>query len=407
MLEVKSVSEVFQIIRENFSSYEVGGEFLDIGAAAGRITVAEVMAPEDVPGFSRSSVDGYAVFASDIFGASDTMPAQLELVGEVVMGEKPAFSLKKGQTAYVPTGGELPGNVDAMVMVEYTEDFQDGFIYINKSASPGNSVVFRGDDAACGSVIIGSDRLLRPQDIGALAAIGYGQVRVKSRIKVGIISTGDELVEISEKPNGAKVRDVNSHALCSAVLNLGGEPVLYGIISDDFLKLSEVAMRAVKECDIVLISGGSSAGTKDETRNVIDSLGSPGVLAHGIAVKPGKPTILGNVNGKAVFGLPGHPASALMIFRIFVGYLFDVIYKVEGHFFNSVGAVMECNYPSNNGREEFLPVRLKQSGVENIAAPVFGKSGLLSLLTAADGYVHISRGSEGLTMGQKVEVILF
>lgn len=407
MLEVKSVDEVFQIIRENFSTYRVGDEEVDIRQATGRITAAEVRASKDIPGFNRSSVDGYAVIAPDTFGAGDSIPAQLELAGEVLMGEKPGFSLHRGQAAYVPTGGELPENADAMVMVEYTEDYKDGFIYINKAASPGSSVVFRGDDVPAGGVVIGSHRRLRPQDIGAMAAIGCETVRVMRRLKVAIIATGDELVPISGEPIGSKVRDVNSYALGAAVLELGGVPVYYGIVGDDFAKLTEAATSAVAECDIVLLSGGSSAGTKDETRKVIDSLGLPGVLVHGIAVKPGKPTILGKVKGKAVFGLPGHPASALMIFMIFGGCVFDIAYKAGVRPLNIVRANMMGNYPSNNGREEFLPVSLEQDGDRKAATPVFGKSGLLSLLTSADGYVHIGRGSEGLAAGEEVEVILF
>jgi len=407
MFSVKDVNETISIIYHNFKGYMLEAESVSLKEAVGRITAENILASEDIPGFNRSSVDGYAVISPDTFGASDSLPAQLELVGEVRMGEKPDFTLEKGQAAYVPTGGELPQNADAMVMIEYTENFDDGFIYINKSAAPGNHVVFKGDDAKEGNTVIKAGHALRPQDIGALAAIGYSEVAVKRKIKVGIISTGDEVVDVSEKPTGSKVRDVNTYSLYAGILEYGGEPKVYGIIRDDYGLIREAVSRAIEENDVVLISGGSSVGAKDETYKVIDSLGAPGVLVHGIAVKPGKPTIIGKALGKAIIGLPGHPVSAYFIFRVFVHRLMDVITGASTKFAKSVRAELELNYPSNNGREEFVPVSLSEAGEKLIAQPVFSKSGLITLLTSADGYVHISRGSEGLTAGEEVEVILF
>lgn len=407
MFKVKSAQEVLSIINEHFSSFKLEEETLDIKNAIGRITAENISSNEDIPGFNRSSVDGYAVISSDTFGAGESIPAQLELIGNVLMGQTPKFNIKSGQTAYIPTGGELPENADAVIMIEYTENYNDGFIYIDKPTSPGSSVIFKGDDVAAGCEVIKSNHCLRAQDIGALSAMGYCRIKVKRKIKVGIISSGDEIIEINEKPSGSKVRDVNSYSLYAGVLAFGGEPIHYGIVGDDYENLRMKVKCAIDECDVVLISGGSSVGSKDETYKVINSLGLPGILVHGIAVKPGKPTILGNLNGKAVFGLPGHPASAFMIFRIFVCYLFNVMYKTTGTFVNSLKGEMKCNYPSNNGREEYLPVKLEKIEGRLIAEPIFGKSGLITLLSAADGYIHISRGSEGLSKGEEVEVVLF
>jgi len=406
MFEVKSVNDVIEIIDHNFSGYQLEDESVGIEDAVGRIATADLTANEDIPGFNRSSVDGYAVISSDTFGASESLPAQLNLIGEVKMGEKPLFSLKTGQAAYVPTGGELPENADAVVMLEYTENFNDGFIYMNKSSAPGNHVVFKGDDVRTGDVVIKAGTCLRPQDVGAIAAMGYVSVPVKRKIRVGIISTGDEIIDVNEKPVGAQVRDTNAYALHAGLINFGAQPKLYGIVNDNFDNIKQAVEKALIHSDVVLISGGSSVGARDETYKVIDSLGSPGILVHGIAVKPGKPTILGSVSGKAVIGLPGHPASAYIIFNFFVGHLLNIINGRKEEFKPGLRAEMAINYPSNNGREEYLPVKLESVNGKLYAHPVFGKSGLISMLASANGYVHISRGSEGINKGSEVDVVL-
>ena len=406
MFNVKSVDEVFEIIRESFSGYLLETEEVSLKNALGRITACEFSAKEDVPGFNRSQVDGYAVVSSDTFGCSESIPAMLKLVEEVEMGVSPEFKLEKGHAAYIPTGGELPEGADAAVMIEYTENYNDGFIYINKPSAPGNNIVYRGDDVKVGSMVVKSDLKLKPQDIGALAAMGYSEVLVKRKIKVGIISTGDEVVDISEEVCGAKVRDVNSYTLYAGLLNYGCDAIIYGIVKDEYDKINNIVERALEECDVVLISGGSSVGTRDETYNVISSLGEPGVLVHGIAVKPGKPTIVGKVKGKAVVGLPGHPASAYVIFRIFVYHLLDVMNGFTNKTYVKTIATLKCNYPSNNGREEFVPVKLETADGKIIACPLFGKSGLITLLSSADGFVWIKRGIEGLVAGQEVEVFI-
>lgn len=407
MFNVKSMDEVFQILKDNFSGISSENETVGILECVNRITSFDIASPEDIPGFNRSSVDGYAVISSDTFGAGDSIPAQLELAGEVKMGIKPPFVLKNGQTAYVPTGGELPDNADAMVMVEYTEDFNDGYVYINKPVAPGSNVVFKGDDMKAESTVIKAHRRLRPQDAGAFAAIGASRVNVKRKIKVGIISTGDEVVKIDSKTTGSQVRDINTYSLCAGILEYGAEPRIYGIVGDEYEKIKELTGKAVDKCDVVLISGGSSVGSRDQTRKVISSFGAPGVLVHGIAVKPGKPTIIGKVKGKAIFGLPGHPVSAYIVYKIFVCYLLDVINRLADEPAKTVRAVAAGSYPSNNGRDEFVPVILKSADKSPSAFPLFGKSGLITLLAQADGYIHIKRSSEGLCAGEEVEVFPF
>lgn len=407
MYTVKTVDEVFEIIDEAFSGFVPENEKVDLKSAAGRVTAVEILSSEDIPGFNRSTVDGFAVISSDTFGASDSLPAQLRIVGEVKMGETPGFGVKKGEAAHIPTGGELPVNCDAVVMIEHTEDFNDGYAYVNKPAAPGHGVIFRGDDVRLGSLVLEADRLILPRDIGALAAIGKDSVLVKKKIKVGIISTGDEVVDIKEELTGSRVRDVNSYAVYSEVLALGAEPVLFGIVRDDYEKIRETVSKALSECDAVLISGGSSVGTRDETSKVIDSFGLPGVLVHGIAIKPGKPTIIGKVCGKAVIGLPGHPLSAFFIFKIFISRLIDRMNGIAERQFKTTKARMLVNYPSNNGREEFVPVKTGYSNGMPTAIPILGKSGLITTLTQVDGYVRIGRGTEGISEGEAVEVVLF
>jgi molybdopterin molybdotransferase len=407
MLEVKTVDEVFAIIREQFSGYNTGEEPVPIHDACGRILAEDIISPENVPAFNRSSVDGYAVFASDTFGASETMSARLLKTDPVEMGITPLNPLKRGHAAYIPTGGELPQNADAVVMVEYTEDNSDEYIYINRPVAPGNNVVFAGDDIKAGSTILNSGRKLVTADIGALASVGIHTARVKRKLKVGIISTGDEIVPVGQKPVNAQVRDINASVLYAALKGYNAEPVMYGIIEDDFDRIKSAAVNALNECDMLLVSGGSSAGEKDETVRIIGSLGGPGVLVHGIAVKPGKPTIIGKAVNKPVIGLPGHPASAFMIYSIFVTDILDTMNGLPHSLKKSVAALLQQNYPSNTGREEFVPVKLELENRVYIARPVFGKSGQIKMLSDADGYFRIRRETEGLMAGTTVEVILF
>jgi molybdopterin molybdotransferase len=407
MLNVVSVDNTNDIIRENFSGYQLETEKIDIELAAGRIISSDVLAQEDIPGFVRSSVDGYAVISSDTFGASESMPVQLRIIGSVRMGEKPEFSFATGQAVYVPTGGEIPAYADSMVMVEYTEDFGDGFINIHKSSAPGNHLVFKGDDVRQGDTVIRANTRLRPQDVGILAAMGHTKVIVKQKIRVGIISTGDEIIPVEQQPSGSQVRDINSYALSAGVSLCGAQPLMCGIVGDNFNDIRRAVEDALRTSDIVLISGGSSAGAKDETRKVIESLGTPGVLVHGIAVKPGKPTIVGRIVAKAVVGLPGHPASAYSIFHQFVRQIINVMNGLDHEWQPVIKAEMAGNYPSNSGREEFVPVELKYDSGKPIAHPVFSKSGLITLLTKATGYIHIDRGSEGLDKGHSVDVHLY
>jgi len=302
----------------------------------------------------------------------------------------------------------LPAGADAVVMVEHTEELDEKTIGVTRPVAPGENVVRRGEDVPAGSVVLPAGHRLRPQDLGILAAAGVVAVEVRRPLKVGIISTGDEVVSPEEKPAPGQVRDINSYTLYGAVAGCGGEPRLYGIVRDDFQRLQERLARALAENDMVLLSGGSSVGTRDVAARVIDSLGRPGVLFHGISLKPGKPSVGAVVNGKPVFGLPGHPASALVIFELLVAPLISsYTYPREKFREFPLKARITRNLRSAAGREDFVRVKLHLQDGELHAEPVLGKSGLITTMVRADGLARIPAGKEGVEAGEWVEVKLF
>jgi molybdopterin molybdotransferase len=406
MLNVKSVEEVFGLITEEFSEYPLESETVSLLEAPGRVLAQEIVAEEAIPAFDKSAVDGYAVIATDTFGASEAIPAQLLKGPPVEMGHVPDIKLTPGTACYIPTGGQLPPGADGVVMVEYSDDYGDEYIYLNKAAAPGAHIIFAGDDIQRGDILLRPGKKLSPADIGMLAALGINQVQVKRCLKAGILATGDEIIPIEQKAIGSQVRDINSYVLYGALKAHKVEPVMYGIAGDEFERLGTLASKALEENDLLLISGGSSAGTKDETAKIIESLGEPGVLVHGIAVKPGKPTIIGKCETKAVLGLPGHPASAFMICTIFVTALLDTLMGAEQAGRPRLRARLKENYPSNSGREEYVPVALYRDREDLWAEALLGKSGQIRLMSRADGYIHINREKEGLMKGDSVEILL-
>ncbi len=405
MLHVKSLEDALHICKTKFEHKSTAAEIVSIEEAMGRVLVEDIYADEFVPGFDRSTVDGLAVIAADTFGCSDTMPAQLTFKGEILMGEEMSAPIIPGECAGISTGGMLPQGADAAVMVEYTEDYDDGMRYVFKPVSVKENVVKKGDDVYPGKLVLSRSTRLAPKDIGALAAIGKTHISVYKCPIVGILSTGDEIVDIEEKPKGAKMRDVNTHLLFSAIKACGGQPLALGIFKDDKTVLSNAVKNALPQCDILLISGGSSAGEKDLTVKIIGDQGK--VFLHGIAIKPGKPTIIGAIKDKPVFGLPGHPVSTYFIFHLFVRQVICSLNDTSPVQYSKQG-VLGANIPSNHGREEYLPVRFAKTGEKScLAMPVPLKSGLITLLSEADGFIRIDRDCEGLRKGDEVQVCLF
>ena len=403
MLQVKTPEEVLCLIHDKFRPVSELTEFVPISAAAGRILSEDIIAEEYVPDFNRSTVDGYAVRAADTFGCSDAIPAILSLQGEIRMGEDAGFALLRENCAYVPPGGALPEGADCAVMLEYTEDYGDGTIGILKPGAPGMNVIFRGDDVYPGKIVLQAGRVLSAQDIGALAAIGRTVVPVQRKLKIGVISTGDELVPPGQKPLPGQVRDVNTALLSALLTEQGAEVHSYGIIVDDEDLLRETVTRAVQECDAVLLSGGSSVGVKDASCRIIESLGE--LLLHGIALKPGKPTIMGRSGNKPLIGLPGHPVAAFVVARLFVVPLLDRLAGRERPLW-SVTAELSESVGANHGRAQVNPCRLLRQDGRVLALPIRSKSGLITQLAGADGFFCIERDCEGLPKGAPVQVYL-
>jgi molybdopterin molybdotransferase len=382
--------------------------------AVGRVLAEDVASPEDLPEFARSTMDGYAVRAQDTFGAGESIPAYLDVAGHVPMGAAPGFSLKGGQAGRINTGGMMPDGADAVVMEEYTTAPDEGTVEIRRPAAVGENVLGVGDDLKAGQRILPAGARLRSHDIGAFSAVGIISLSVHRRPRVAILPTGDELVDPSETPGPGQIRDINRFSLAAAVIEAGGIPETEEILPDDLATIKSRLAEAAERCDVVLISGGSSIGVRDYAVEAIDSLGEPGVLVHGISIKPGKPTIIGRVRrgevDKAVVGIPGHPVSALMIFHAFVRPILrqlsgEKVSELEAEI--GVSATLSRNLPSAPGREDLVRVRLERNGDGFAAHPLMGNSAMISTMTGADGFITIPLEYEGLRAGAPVRVTLY
>lgn len=404
MLKVLTPREAHDTIREAFADSKTESETVHLTYALGRTVFEDITSDEYVPGFDRSTVDGFAVNARDTFGCSESIPALLPLAGEVLMGDEYTKTFMKDTCVAVPTGGHVPEGADAVVMIEYTENYGDGTIGILKPAAPGDNMIYKGDDVYPGKVLIPKGTVIKSHDIGGLASIGKEYVSVHKTPVVGIISTGDELVPINETPKAGQVRDVNTSLLTAAILDAGSTPVIYGAVIDDREKLRDLVGKALGECDVVLISGGSSVGMKDATADIIAEYGE--LLFHGIAIKPGKPTILGKAGKKAIFGLPGHPVAAHFITRIFVRPLLKSMCGTSEKPVVVDAKITEA-ISSNHGRAECMGVFLENREDGLYAVPIHGKSGLITTIACSDGYTIIPRDCEGLPKGAVIPITLY
>ena len=376
--------------------------------ALGRVTAGDIVSAEDMPPFPRSSMDGYSVRARDTFGASESLPAYFDVVGEVPMGAAPQVSLATGQAAVAYTGGMLAEGADAIVMVENTQSVGEGAIEVLRPVAPGENVVQVGEDAKVGDVVMPRGRLVRAQDVGFLAGLGITEVTVAQRPRVAIVSTGDELVAPNESPGRGQVRDINSYTVASMVREAGGEPVHIGLVSDDFEAQRDAAASGLEKGDMLVFSAGSSVSSRDMTARVLDELGEPGVLVHGIAHRPGKPTIVALLDGVPAFGLPGNPVSAMVVFGILVRPVIQALLgRDEPPVTRGVQARLMKDIRSATGREDHVQVKLIERDDGLHADPVFGKSVLISTLVEADGVVIIPLDDGGLYAGDEVFVRLY
>jgi molybdopterin molybdotransferase len=405
--KIKTADEIFTSLQDIMP---LGLESVPITAAFNRVLAEDITAHEDLPGFKRSTMDGYALAAKDSFGASENLPTPLTVVGEVKMGEIPRCSLHRGECVQISTGGMLPEGADAVIMVEYTQMLDEGVVEISKPVSPLENVILPDDDLKKGQVVLHKGSLLRPQDLGICAGLGIGHIMVYTRPKAAIISTGEEIVDISKKPEAGQMRDINSYTLGGLCVALGVDPIYMGIIKDKFEDIRLSIERAISQADVVLLSGGSSVGVKDFTLDAFLSLDGVKLVAHGVSISPGKPTIIARKKHRTLWGLPGHPVSAMIIFDVFLSYLFrklSGISDLAAYHRQSIEAELDRNIESATGRDDYIRVKLIQKEGGWSATPILGKSGLISTMVEADGLVTIDRNTEGLYKGEKVKVRLF
>jgi molybdopterin molybdotransferase len=374
--------------------------------ALDRYLSAPIASPQNLPTFARSTMDGYAVNAADTFGASPGLPAFLTVVGEAAMGQAVTRHVGVGEAMLVHTGSMIPPGANAVVMVEQTQQVDGESIEVMKAVAEGESVLQVGEDVRKGDALFAAGHRLRPQDIGGLVALGITQVNVVVRPRIAIISSGDEVVAPEATPGIGQVRDINSYALAAQVQRAGGEPMRMGIVPDQRAALEEAAAEAYAQADMVIFSAGSSVSDRDMTADIIDDLGAPGVLVHGVSVKPGKPAIVAVCDGKPVFGLPGNPVSAMVIFDLFVGPAIRLMMGAAEPMRTRLQAKLARNLASVTGRVDFVAVRLEERTDGLWAVPVLGKSNLIYTLVHADGTVIVPLDSNGIAAGTVVEVIL-
>lgn len=382
-------------------------EILDPRHALDRVLAQPAYSPINLPTFTRSTMDGYAVRAADTFGASQSLPAYLTCIGTIPMGVQSDLHIEQGQTAEIHTGGMLPSGADAVVMIERTQPVSDAEIEVLAPVAPGENLIQIGEDITEGDLILPAGHRIRPPDIGGLLSVGITSIEVVTKPKIGILSCGDELVLPEENPAPAQIRDINAHTLVALVQQSGGDPLLLGIARDTLEDYQRLAHSRFADVDILLMTAGSSVSTRDYTRDVINSLGTPGVLQHGLAVKPGKPTILAVCDEKPVIGLPGNPVSALLVARQILVPLIKYALGEKPQVPSTIKATLTSNIPSTTGRDDTVPVRLINRDGQLFAEPIFGKSNLIYTLVNADGLLQIPLNSNGLKVGTLIEIVRF
>ncbi len=409
--ELISVERALELLL-SYAPYKMPDKIvLPLDESYGLITSEDIIAPEDLPSFNRSTVDGFAVNSADTYGATENLPAYLNIKAEILMGEEPKFKLERGEVAKISTGGMLPEGADAVIMFEHTQFVEENMIEVLKPVSPMENVIRIGEDAKKGEYIFKSGHRLRPQDVGALAGLGITKIQVYKKPIVSIIATGDEIVSPDQPLRPGQVRDINSYTLTGLILDKGAIPVKKGLFVDDYEIIKNVVIESLKNSHMILITGGSSVGTKDVTEKVINDIGKPGVIFHGVSLKPGKPTIGGIIDTIPIFGLPGHPAAVNICFKIFIEPVLDLISgSRENSFYkqkNFIKARIAKRISSSPGREEHIGVKLEDRNGEIWAIPLLGKSGLITTLTQADGTAIIPLRKLGVEEGEIVEVRLF
>ncbi len=401
--------EAIKLIISNLKKDIIPSERLNIEGCYGRISATDIVCPEDLPAFLRSTVDGYAVNSADTFGASESLPVYITVKNDIPMGTVPDCKIEKLECAKILTGGMLPDGTDAVVMLEHTQTASDEMIEVIKSVAPGENVIHRGEDLAANEIMIYKGSRLRPQDIGALAGVGITNILVFKKPVISVISSGDEIIPYYMTPRLGQIRDINSFTLTGMINECGGIALRKGIFRDDYETIKNILVGSILDSDMVLISGGTSAGSKDMVAEIINDIGKPGVLFHGLSLKPGKPMIGGIVNDTPVFGLPGHPVAVAICFDLIIKPVLSVLSGLNNDKFEhkTIKAKISKNVASSAGREDHIRVIIENKDGEFIAHPILGKSGLISVLTKAEGTVIIPHNMTGINAGDEVIVRIF
>jgi molybdopterin molybdotransferase len=406
LFKVITVENAKNVLTDNFKDYVLETETIPLIRAAGRYLAEDIEAALPVPAFRRSTKDGYAVRSRDVSGAAETLPAFLNITGEVHMGRSAGIVVGSGDAVYVPTGAMIPDGADAIVMIEYVELLTESELAVYRPSAVKENIINKGEDINPGERVLCKGKKLKAADLGVLTSVGRMEVRVFKKPVVSVISTGDEIIAPDKEPSEGQIRDINTYTIAAAAEAAGFEIGRTHVVGDDREELKTVLGQCHTESDIVFLSGGSSVGKKDYSLEAISALGEPGILCHGIAFKPGKPTIIANSGGKPVIGLPGHPVSALVVLGILGDRLLSLMNHAPKRIEGRVGAVITENVSGGPGRETWQMVKVVETETGFEARPIHGESGLITLLAEAGGTVRIPANSEGITAGTSVQVYL-
>jgi len=406
--KLRTLDEAKQVIRQYFGPKPSGGEEAQLLETHNRVLAEDITATMHIPPFNRSTVDGYAVKAQDTFGADENKPVRLTVCGTVNIGETPKTTVNRGTATEIATGAPIPDGADAVVMLEHTER-KDDDLYVHSAVAKDENVMKAGADIKKGETILKTGQLLGSREIGVLAALGLAKAKVYTIPRVAVLSTGTEVTEPGGRLPPGKIYDINAYSLSAAVLESGGKPIYLGVFPDDKAELQKALNQALASADMVITSGGVSVGPKDVLPQTLDSLGKPGVIVCGIAIKPGKPTTVALIDGKLVFSLPGHPTSALLVFHLLVRPMVQRMAGIKASKSLRIKAVAATRMFPAKGRRTFIMVTLKRDEANRLVAePVpTGLSGAITTLAKADGFVEIAENLQFIDADEKVTVRLF
>jgi putative molybdopterin biosynthesis protein len=406
--QLLTFNEAKKVIEHEFKLKQLSVEEIPILEASSRVLAGNIASDLDIPPFSRSTVDGYAVRAEDTFGAEENRPIMLKVIGTVNIGEPPKTTLGKGKSAEIVTGAPIPKGADAVIMIEHTERKADK-VTVFRALARGENIMKAGADIRKGEIILKKGEMLGSREIGVLAAVGQAKVRVYAEPRIAVLSAGPEIVEPGSRLPPGKIYDINAYSLSAAIRESGGNPLYLGIFPDKLEELRKALRRALSSSDMVITSGGVSVGPKDVVPDALGTLGKPGIIICGIAIKPGKPTTIASVAGKPIFSLPGHPTSALLVFNLLARRLIQRMSGRRREELSEVKASASMRMFPAKGRRTFIMVRLRRDKSNRLVAePVSpGLSGAITTLARADGFVEIAENVQFIDACETVRVQLF